>query len=166
MLAPTRGFQHPVGANHDSWPHCIGHSGVGKLNENGQRLLELCSFRDLCITNTFFHSKPQHRVSWHHPKSRHWHQQDLVITRRDSLNCVRKTRTYHSSGCDTDHTLVAARVRLQPKRVYNSKQKGWPRINTAFTSIPGTCARFANSLQGALEDCPTNTANERWGHIR
>ena len=159
-------FNARIGADHDSWPRCIGHFGVGKLNENGQRLLELCSFHDLCITNTFFHLKPQHRVSWRHPRSRHWHQLDLVITRRDSLNCVRNTRSYHSADCDTDHTLVAARVRLQPKRIHNSKQKGRPRINTAFTSVPDACVRFENSLQEALEDCPTNTAEERWGHIR
>jgi hypothetical protein len=35
------------GADHTSWPRCIGHFGVGKLNENGQRLLELCSFSEL-----------------------------------------------------------------------------------------------------------------------
>lgn len=39
-------------------PRCIGHFGVRKLNENGQRLFKLCSFHDLCITNTFFTKNP------------------------------------------------------------------------------------------------------------
>ena len=29
-----------VGADHGSWPSCLGHFGVGKMNENGHRLLE------------------------------------------------------------------------------------------------------------------------------
>ena len=48
-----------VGADHDSWPSCLGQFGIGKMNENGQRLLELCTFHDLCITNSFFQTKPQ-----------------------------------------------------------------------------------------------------------
>lgn len=35
------------------------HFGVHKLNEYGQRLLELCSYYDLCMTNIFFITKPQ-----------------------------------------------------------------------------------------------------------
>jgi len=63
-------------ADQDSWPCSVCHFVVGRLNENGQRLLELCFYHDLCITNTFFSTKPNHRVSWHHPRSRHWHQLD------------------------------------------------------------------------------------------
>lgn len=45
-----------------SEPRYISHYGVCKMKENGQSLLELFSFHDLYITNTFFHSKPQHRL--------------------------------------------------------------------------------------------------------
>jgi hypothetical protein len=55
-------FNDLVGADHTSWARCIGHFGLGKLNENGQRLLELCSFNDLAITNTFYPTKPHHSV--------------------------------------------------------------------------------------------------------
>ncbi|XP_076462059.1 uncharacterized protein LOC143294568 [Babylonia areolata] len=56
-------FNARVGSDHNSWPSCIGRFGIGKLNENGQRLLELCSYHNLCITNTFFSTKPHHRTS-------------------------------------------------------------------------------------------------------
>ena len=35
----------------DTWPTCIGHHAVGKIKENGERLLELCCNRNLCVTN-------------------------------------------------------------------------------------------------------------------
>ena len=35
-------FNDRVGADHESWPDCLGHFGGGNMNDNGQRLLELC----------------------------------------------------------------------------------------------------------------------------
>lgn len=161
-------FNARVGADHISWPRCVGHFGIGKLNGNGQRLLELCTFHDLAITNTFYSAKPHHRVSWMHPRSKQWHQLDFVITRRLMLNHVLRTRSYHSADCDTDHSLVGSMVRLQPRRIHNSKppKKGRPRIDTAKTGKPELRERFAEVIDKALEDCPTDNATTRWDFIR
>ena len=132
-----------VGADYEPWPRSLGHFGVGKLNENSQRLLELCSYYDLSLTNTFFPSKLQHRMSWRHPRSSPWHQLDFVITRRNLLNQVLVTRSYHSTDCDTDHSLMASRISLLLKHVHYSKQKPRPHIN------------FAKAIDETLEDCPT-----------
>ena len=51
-------FNARVGVDHASWPMCLGHFGVGRQNENGQRLLELCSQHGLCVTNTPFSANP------------------------------------------------------------------------------------------------------------
>ena len=101
-------FNARVGADHNSWPTCLGQFGTGRMNENGQRLLELCCHHSRCITNTFFATKPQHRVSWRHPRSKHWHQLDLILTRRNCLSSVQITRSYQSADCDTDHSLVCS----------------------------------------------------------
>ena len=152
-------------ADHATWPSCIGHFGIGKLNENGQRLLELCSYHDLCITNTFFATKLCHRVSWQHPRSHHWHQLDLIITQRPLLNYILITHSYHSADCDTDHSLVGSKVHLMPKQIHWSKQKGCPHINTARTSMPGLCEYFADSIEVTSNDCHTENTEERWNHL-
>ncbi|XP_046962200.1 uncharacterized protein LOC124531734 [Vanessa cardui] len=113
----------------DTWPECLGAHGIGKLNDNGQRLLEFCSKHQLCVTNTFFKGKMMRKVSWMHPRSKHWHQLDLALSRRRDLRETLHTRAFHSADCDTDHSLVATKVRLVPRRVHSSKPLGRKKIN-------------------------------------
>ena len=160
-------FNARVGTDHDSWPTCLGKHGTGKMNENGQRLLELCTFHDLCITNTFFKTKPQHKVSWRHPRSKHWHQLDLIITRRRALKNILITRSYHSADCDTDHSLVCCKMRLKPKKIHRSKPAGNPRIDVTGTAHPDKSDEFVKALRKALDSVPTQGAAEHvWEHLR
>lgn len=161
-------FNARVGADHESWPSCLGHFGVGKINDNGQRLLELCSYHDLCVTNSFFKTKPQHKVSWRHPRSKHWHQLDLIITRRSFINAILLTRSYHSADCDTDHALVCCKIRLQPKRMHRSKQAGKPSINVTTMQLKKKVEEFAESFEASLGAAGPlgDTATEKWIHLR
>ena len=54
-------FNARFGTNWQAWPTCLGHFGVGRMNENGQRLLELCCHHGLCITNSYFKCKELHK---------------------------------------------------------------------------------------------------------
>ncbi|XP_014784350.1 uncharacterized protein LOC106879351 [Octopus bimaculoides] len=136
------------------------------MNDNCQRLLEFCTYHNLCITNTFFANKPSRRASWRHPRSHHWHQLDLIITRRSFLNSVQLTCSYHSMDCDTDHSLISSRVRILPKNVHHSKKMGRPHINTARTSDPTLQKCFAVCIKFALSSCPSSSAESRWNYIR
>ena len=122
-------FNARVCADHDSWPSCLGQFGVGRMNENGQRLLELCTFHNLCIANSFFKTKLQHKVSWRHPCSKHWHQLDLILVRRSAIKNVLHTRTYHSADCDTPWS--AARLGCSQRSSTATRSKGIPALTPA-----------------------------------
>ena len=47
-------FNTCIGSDNEAWPNCLSYFRIGKCNDNGQQLLELCSYHELCITNTFF----------------------------------------------------------------------------------------------------------------
>ena len=147
-------FNARVGTDHDLWPSCLGQFGVSKMNQNGQRLLELCTFYDLCIMNAFFCTKPQHKASWRHSRSKHWHQLDLILVRLAALKTVLHTRSYHSADCDTDHSLVCCKIRMQPKKFHCTKTKGNLRINVSKMSQPDIMEQFAQTFEkdsGALQ---------------
>ena len=159
-------FNARVGADYSSWPTCLGHFGTGRINENGQRLLEFCCHHSLCVTNTFFSTKPQHRVSWRHPRSKHWHQLDLILTRRGGLPSVKLTRSYQSADCDTDHSLVCSKVKLQAKKMHHTRKEGRSRINTSNTRDKEKVEEFVRVLDESLPGSPGASARERWEYFR
>ena len=66
--------------------------GSPRENANGLLLLTLCSEEDLTITNTLFKQPETHKVTWMHPRSKHWHLIDDVITRRRDIRDILVTR--------------------------------------------------------------------------
>ncbi|CAB3245043.1 unnamed protein product [Arctia plantaginis] len=119
----------PIPLDATAWGDFIGDHGIGKINGNGQRLLEFCSRYLLCVTNTYFKGKSLHKTSWKHPRSGHWHQLDLIVTRKRDLRDTHHTRSYHSAECDTDHSLVASRIAISPKKIHSSRPQGVKKVN-------------------------------------
>ena len=153
-------FNARVGRDHDSWPRQIGHHGVGKMNDNGQRVLELCAEFDLCVTNTFFEGNMSKKVSWRHPRSGHWHQIDLVLARRHQLQRVKHTASMHSADCDTGHALVIRwKVQLSKlkKRTIDKNLRRTPKFNTKNMRKPDLVNQFAAKFQDALANAPADT---------
>ena len=85
-----------------------------------------------------------------HPRSKHWHQLDLIITRREHLHTICTTCMFHFADCDSNHSLVITKVR----------------INAAATSIPEKAAKFQDLLNSKLRDCSDLEAKECWDQIR
>ena len=63
----------PLICNIYSWTPCLGHFGFSKMNSIGQRLLEFCLKKNLCVTNLLFKTKLQHKVSRRHTRYKRWH---------------------------------------------------------------------------------------------
>ena len=158
-------FNARVGSDQQSWPSCLGPHGVGNMNENGQRLLETCAYNQLCITNTYFCTKPHHKVSWMHPRSKHWHQLDLILTRRSNLRLIQHTRSYHSADCDSDHYLVLCKIKLCPEKIHRLKKNGNPKLNIHATTFPDRVKEYNTELENQLSQHTTGNATETWKQL-
>ncbi|XP_059049895.1 uncharacterized protein LOC131844918 [Achroia grisella] len=160
-------FNAHVGGDYTAWPNCIGYHGIGKLNENGQRLLEFCSEYSLCVTNTYFKGKTSRKVSWKHPRSGHWHQLDIVLSRSKNLRDILHTRSFHSADCNTDHSLVAAHIAFTPKRIHSSKVPGRRKLNLSNIRNDECVQKFeclANEMLAAWDG--SAPINVEWNNVR
>ena len=115
-------FNARVGTDSASWGGVLGHHGVGRMNDNGLRLLSLCREFNLCITNTVFQQKNSHKTTWMHPRSKDWHLIDYVITKRRDIKDIHLTRSFHTSCYLSDHALLRSKTsfRLQHRRIKRS----------------------------------------------
>ena len=143
-------FNARVGTNHLVWEGIIGKHGVGNINDNGLRLLNLCASHDLAITNTFFQLATKHKTTWMHPRSKHWHLIDYAITRKPDLQDFKVTRAMRGAECWTDHRMIRSTVkfRIRPPARRQARKK---RFNLSKFHDPNELTKLNEALEQALE---------------
>ena len=74
-------FNARIARENDKWSSALGKYGIEKCNSNGELLLAVCTEFDLIVTNTMFKQKDAYKTTWMHPRYRHGHMIDFIITR-------------------------------------------------------------------------------------
>ena len=162
-------FNARVGSEADQWPRVIGRNGVGKMNPNGLLLLQLCTEHQLCITNTLFRMANKYKTSWQHPRSRHWHLIDYVITRQRDQGDTLITRAMRGACCGTDHNLIRSKLRLSLAPRRKTKNTGTRRLATNKLRDPTIAESLATNITAALLTKPEKTSlttTEDWDSLK
>ncbi|XP_068675587.1 uncharacterized protein [Montipora foliosa] len=117
------------------------------MNSNGLMLLNKCTEHSLVITNTLFRMKDRHKGTWRHPRSRHWHIIDYVITRKRDRQCVLNTRAITGSdSCFTANRMVRSVFRLKLRK----KSRQQPRLTLNVEALNQSIVK--QDFQASLND--------------
>ena len=156
-------FNARVGTEHLVWNKVLGQHGVGKMNQNGLRLLSLCAEHQLVITNTIFQMKNKLKTTWQHPRSKHWHLLDYVIVRQKDRQDVLITRVMRGAECWTDHLMVRSKLLMsvQPRGPRTAPNK---RLNRTALNSPTTTDNLRRLLAENLDNIPEESAD--WPALR
>jgi hypothetical protein len=89
--------------------------GTGSLyeisNDNGVRLVNFATPKNLRVKSTMFKHHNIHKYTWTSPDRKTHNQIDhILIDRRRHLN-VLDVRSFRAADCDSDHYLVVAKVK-------------------------------------------------------
>ena len=122
-----------------------------RRGKNEQRLLELCTYHDLCIANSYFRTKPQHKVYWRHPLSKHWHQLDLILFGRAALKNVLYTHARTTVRIATQTTpWCVARTDCTQRGSIALGNRGTPVLRSARCHSQTLCHNLLRLLRKSL----------------
>ena len=144
-------FNARVRRDYEKWQSVLGRHGIGKCNTNGELLLALCSEFELLLTNTVFKQREEHKTTWMHPRSKHWHLIDYIITRQRDRMDVHSTRTMRGANCLTDHPLLRSKIAfaLRSKRRKQGATK-LAKLNTDRLHVNTQRLKLEQDMEKAL----------------
>ena len=160
-----------IGRDNDKWPLVMGKHGIGKCNPNGEILMALCSEFEMTVTNIMFKQKDERKTTWMHPRSRHWHMIDFIITRCRGKMATHGTRAMRGANCWTDHQMLKkskVAFRIRPK--HNRQRTSNPtKLNTANLSTISHREKSVQEIDIALtqwEEKNNSTPDEEWAALQ
>ena len=129
----------------------------------------MCITHELLITNTVFRQSNRNKNTWMHPRSKHWHLIDYVITRKSDRQDILIPKAVCGADCWTDHRLVVSKVNLniQPKRRPQGI-KVMKRIDVSKLKVEGCRSLLADNLTEALYQLQFSLTNveDDWAAFR
>ncbi|GFR93940.1 RanBP-type and C3HC4-type zinc finger-containing protein 1 [Elysia marginata] len=92
----------------------MGIHGCGSINNNGERLVELCASNDLVIGGTLFEHPAIHKLTWYSPSDKN--QIDHIAINNTWRRSLLDVRVKRGADVGSDHLLVIASLRLKLRR--------------------------------------------------
>jgi hypothetical protein len=80
-------------------------------NDNGVRVVNFATSKNLTIKSTMFPHLNIHKFTWTSPDGRTHNQIDHILIDRRRHSNILDVRSFGAADCDTDHYLVVAKVR-------------------------------------------------------
>ena len=160
-------FNSGVGSQRTGWEKILGpHTASGPRNDNGSRLLRLCSDQNLRLMNTFFEKKPGHMVTWTSNAGNCSKTIDYIATRARHFSSFQNVRVYPQTALLTDHHLLVAAIKLKLRKaphVPKSKKFAVLKLQDQDTRL-SFCNR-ANELLGDTAAYAEKDVEKIWEHV-
>lgn len=161
-------FNARVGKDHDMFGPALGKFGKGNCNSNGELLINFCTQHNLVLTNTYFYQPEKNFFTWMHPRSKHFHLLDYIITKFRDKNEVLNTKVMRGAECGTDHYLVRSKFRLKiVKRRRKTGPKPPKKLNVKLFKDRDIRSKMEETLAIKLADLePGEDIDEKWKNFK
>jgi hypothetical protein len=105
----------------DIFKPTIGNESLHKIsNDNGVRLVNFATSKNLRVKSMMFPHRNIHKYTWTSPDGKTHNQIDYILVDGLRHSNILDVRSHRAADCDTDHHLVVAEVR---ERLAVNKQR-------------------------------------------
>jgi len=142
-----------------------GSHGLGNRNERGQMLIDFCKRNHLSIMNTWFKQCERRIYTWTAPGNTRRRQLDYIMVKQRYKNSVKNAHAYPGADADSDHNLVAMKVKLKLKRI----KKPTRRLKWKLDALKGPQKEeFSDRVKTHLQNMNRNTmeVNTIWTTLK
>ena len=105
-----------VGRSNEEREKTMGKNGCSEMNENGERLVDICGLSDLVIGSTIFEHKEIHKLTWISPYRNVKNQIDHALINGRWKHSLHNVTVKRGADVGSDHHLLLATVKLQLRR--------------------------------------------------
>jgi hypothetical protein len=145
----------------DIFKPTIGNESLHAINnDNGFRVVNFTTFKNLTVKSTMFPHRNIHKITWISPDGKTHNQIDNSLINRRRHSSILDVPSFRAADCNTDHYLVVIKIM---ERLAVSKQTA-PRIHVErfnlkkLNEVEGKekyCVEISNRFQ-ALENINTD----------
>jgi hypothetical protein len=156
-----------VGADNKSFEYIMGKHGLGIMNENGERFIELCSNNNLVIGGTLFPHKRIHKAIWESPDHRMQNQIDHITIQRKWRRSLLDVRAYRGADAASDHQLLVGSVQLKIAALKIKDSAARPKFNTEKINSKMVRKNMEKEIEKLIQQSQnTNEGTEKkWDNI-
>jgi hypothetical protein len=91
-------------------------------NDNGVRVVNFATSKNLVVKSTMFSHRSIHKYTWTSPDGKTHSESDHILIDRKRHSSILDVQSFRGADCDTEHCLVVAKIRerlLVSKRPVN-----------------------------------------------
>ena len=123
MLLVNGDFNARVGMDNTDKERTMDTHGIGHINNNGERLVELCEENNLVIGGTQFKHKDIHKVTWRSPSYNTVTKIDHVIINQKCRRSLHDVKVRRGADVGSDHMFVMATLSLKLCRARRGEER-------------------------------------------
>ena len=170
MLVTIGDLNAKVGSDNINIEQIMGKHGCGNRNENGERLIDLCTNNKYVIGGTIFPHKEIHKLTWKSPDNRTINQIDHFIINSKWRRSLHDVRVLRGADANSDHYLLRGTIKLKLRKAI-SKTNTRKKIDIAKLKLPNVKKAFCIELKNRFQalqstDEETDTIQEKWNNIK
>lgn len=145
------------------------HSLHDTTSGNGFRLIDFAAGQNMVVCSTKFPHLNIHKATWKSPDQTTANQIDHVAIDGRHSSSVLDVRTFRGANIDSDHYLVAARVRMRISSNVATRTTTVRKFNVERLQSQPTARAFADRVSLELSRSPpaaTASAEDQWQHCQ